>query len=102
MTLSSLSVVLLGAVIPNSALGASLGFSPLPPLYFLALFAMTVIYLGCVELAKRSFYRKSHLVRRPISKPTRNRVIDRRATVFSAVAKKIKPAEHKPRLGDKA
>jgi Mg2+-importing ATPase len=48
---------LVGAVLPYTGLAHLLGFSPLPGVFFLILFAMVAIYLLLVELAKARFYR---------------------------------------------
>jgi len=47
---------LVGALLPFSPFAHVLGFTPLPPVYFLILVAMILIYLGLVEGAKRLFY----------------------------------------------
>jgi Mg2+-importing ATPase len=46
----------LGAVVPFTPVAGLLGFSPLPPVFFLILLAMIVTYLGLVECAKIIFY----------------------------------------------
>jgi Mg2+-importing ATPase len=51
------SAALVGAVLPYTGLAHLLGFSPLPGVFFLILFAMVAIYLLLVELAKARFYR---------------------------------------------
>ncbi len=48
---------LIGAVLPYTGLAHLLGFTPLPTTFFLLLFAMVVVYLLLVELAKTRFYR---------------------------------------------
>ncbi|MBN9620983.1 MAG: magnesium-translocating P-type ATPase [Actinobacteria bacterium] len=50
----------IGAVLPYTGLAHLLGFTPLPSTFFLLLFAMVVIYLLLVELAKTRFYRTPH------------------------------------------
>ncbi|MBF4994381.1 magnesium-translocating P-type ATPase [Arthrobacter gandavensis] len=57
--LASLAVVALGVWLPYSPVSGLLGFSPLPAAFFLALVGMVVLYLVCVELAKRWFFRRS-------------------------------------------
>jgi Mg2+-importing ATPase len=54
---TSLAVVAVGAILPFTPVGRLFGFSPLPPLFFVALAAMVVIYLLLVETAKFFFYR---------------------------------------------
>lgn len=72
-----------GAILPFTPLAHLLGFAPLPPSFFAALFAMVVVYLGLVEMAKSRFYR----IPRPPA-PTRSlsarreRRIRRRASRF--------------------
>jgi Mg2+-importing ATPase len=47
-----------GIALPFTPLAGWLGFAPLPPLFFAALLAMVVAYLGIVEVVKRWFYRR--------------------------------------------
>jgi Mg2+-importing ATPase len=54
---------LIGAVLPYTGLAHLLGFSPLPGIFFLILFAMVATYLLLVEVAKTRFYRV------PINRP---------------------------------
>jgi len=54
---TSLSVAVIGAVLPFTPLGAYFGFVPPPAQFYLILAAMVVIYLVMVEVAKRGFYR---------------------------------------------
>ena len=58
LTITTLSIVAIGILLPYTPLAGPLGFTPLPLLYFLFLIGMTVIYLLLVELVKR------HLMRR--------------------------------------
>jgi Mg2+-importing ATPase len=58
LTLSALTVVAVGAVLPVTPLAAVLGFQALPVGFFAALVALVVSYLALVEAAKRSFYRQ--------------------------------------------
>ncbi len=48
---------LAGAILPYTGLAHLLGFTPLPAKFFLILFAMVMVYLLLVELAKTPFYR---------------------------------------------
>jgi Mg2+-importing ATPase len=66
---TSLACVAAGAVIPFTPLGALIGFSPLPPPFFLALAAMVAAYLVLVETAKTLFFRRAAPGRRPLSVP---------------------------------
>jgi Mg2+-importing ATPase len=49
---SALVCVAIGVVLPMSPLAGVLGFAPLPPLYFVLLGVMVVLYFGLVELTK--------------------------------------------------
>ncbi len=88
---ASLGVVALGVYLPLSPLGAVLGFSPLPVPFFLALLAMTVVYLGLVEAAKKWFF--SRAAQEPAGIALRNEPhrarhrIARRAARFSSPAR---------------
>ncbi len=53
LTVTTLVVVLIGAVLPFTPLGAVLGFTSLPVAYFGFLAIMTASYLALVELVKR-------------------------------------------------
>jgi Mg2+-importing ATPase len=57
---------LIGAVLPFTGLAHLLGFKPLPATFFLWLFAMVVVYLVMVELAKVPFY---HPRQPPVPRP---------------------------------
>ncbi|HET9030260.1 MAG TPA: magnesium-translocating P-type ATPase [Candidatus Aquilonibacter sp.] len=57
LTVTTLAVVALGALLPFSPVGRVIGFVPLPPLFFGILIVMVVSYLALVELAKSLFYR---------------------------------------------
>lgn len=56
LTLTALGVVAVGALLPGSPIGPSLGFAPLPGGFFAALAAMVVCYLALIEGGKRLFY----------------------------------------------
>src|SRR5579859_4422592 len=58
LTLTTLSIVAIGILLPYTPLARPLGFAPLPALYFLFLAGMVVIYLLLVQLVKQ------HLMRR--------------------------------------
>lgn len=53
----SLSIVILAAMLTLPPLGSSLGFTPLPPVFFAILGGIAVIYLTLVEASKHLFYR---------------------------------------------
>jgi Mg2+-importing ATPase len=57
LTLAAITVVLVGAMLPGSPLGSTLGFAPLPGAFFAALMAMVAAYLVLIEIAKWAFYR---------------------------------------------
>jgi Mg2+-importing ATPase len=57
MLLVPTGAALVGAILPYTGLANLLGFTPLPTAFFLLLFAMVVVYLLLVELAKTRFYR---------------------------------------------
>ncbi len=57
LVITSLSVVVLAAVLPFLPFAAHLGFVAPPPLFYLILLLMVLCYLLAVEMAKRFFYR---------------------------------------------
>jgi Mg2+-importing ATPase len=57
MLLVPTGAALIGAALPYTGLAGLLGFTPLPTAFFLLLFALVVVYLLLVELAKSQFYR---------------------------------------------
>ncbi|MFI4972214.1 MAG: hypothetical protein ACHP7H_06020 [Hyphomicrobiales bacterium] len=65
---ASIACVAVGAALPFTPLAGWFHFQPLPPLYFLVLGAMVVIYLGLVETAKFFFYRRT-IPAKPLSVP---------------------------------
>ncbi|MFY9611466.1 MAG: magnesium-translocating P-type ATPase [Blastocatellia bacterium] len=58
LTITTLTVVIAGIVLPLTPLGEVLGFTPLPATYFLFLMGMTVSYLLLVEIVKRRLMRR--------------------------------------------
>jgi Mg2+-importing ATPase len=58
LTITTISIVLIGFVLPYTPLAGPLGFTPLPALYFLFLLGMIVVYLLLVELVKRRLMRR--------------------------------------------
>ncbi len=56
LSLTTLSIVAIGAVLPFSPVAAILGFVPLPASYFAYLTATTIVYLLFVELGKRILF----------------------------------------------
>ncbi len=57
LAITTLSIVALGILLPYTPLAGPLGFTPLPPLYYLFLTGMMVTYLLLVELVKRRLMR---------------------------------------------
>ena len=55
---TSLAIVAIGAYLPYSPLAGTLGFVPLPPLYWLLLLGMLVAYVILTQIIKTWFYRK--------------------------------------------
>jgi Mg2+-importing ATPase len=58
LTFTSLLIVAIGAYLPYSPLAGWLGFVPLPPLYWLLLLGMLVVYIFLTQLVKTWFYRR--------------------------------------------
>ncbi|HEY3025612.1 MAG TPA: magnesium-translocating P-type ATPase [Pyrinomonadaceae bacterium] len=58
LTATTISVVMAGIVIPFTSLGKLLGFTPLPPAFFLFLAGATGTYLLLVEIVKRKLMRR--------------------------------------------
>ncbi|MGH9823601.1 MAG: cation transporting ATPase C-terminal domain-containing protein, partial [Blastocatellia bacterium] len=59
LTVTTLVIVLIGCVLPFSPLAHILGFTPLPPMFFLFLGGAVVTYLILVELVKRRLMLRS-------------------------------------------
>ena len=83
LTLSALTVVAVGALLPASPLGNTLGFSPLPGAFFAALVGMILCYLVLIELGKRHFYRTARITMTTRRRYSRTRHFIRRAAGFS-------------------
>jgi len=58
LTITTLVIVLIGALLPFTPLAAALGFTPLPMGYFLFLVLATATYLALVDIAKRVLMRR--------------------------------------------
>ncbi len=58
LTLTSLAIVLVGALLTVSPLAPALGLVPLPPLYWLLLAGMLMMYVVLTQVVKTWFYRK--------------------------------------------
>jgi Mg2+-importing ATPase len=70
-------------VLPASPLAHALGFQPLPGLFFAALVAMVVAYIGLIEVGKRLFYGSSSSAPRARRRDPAVRHLRRRAAYFS-------------------
>ncbi|MGZ4655224.1 magnesium-translocating P-type ATPase, partial [Oryzihumus sp.] len=84
LTLAALSVVAVGAFLPASPLGPTLGFEPLPTGFFAALVGMVICYLVLVELGKRFFYGAAPTEARPPRPYSPQHHLRRRAARFSS------------------
>ena len=58
LTITTLAIVVIGAVLPVTPLAAALGFTPLPLAYYLFLVGVTVTYLLLVQVVKRRLMRR--------------------------------------------
>jgi Mg2+-importing ATPase len=56
LTLTTIAVVVAGALLPFTPLAHFLGFTPPPPLFFAILVAMIATYLALIEIGKRLFF----------------------------------------------
>jgi len=83
LLLAAFGAVTIGALLPATPLARTLGFRPLPGLFFLALVLMVVTYLGLIEIGKRWFYHTSPAG--PVIRPRRaGHRVHRRAARFTA------------------
>ncbi|HTP26319.1 MAG TPA: magnesium-translocating P-type ATPase [Anaeromyxobacteraceae bacterium] len=57
LTVTSLATVAIATALPYTPFGASLGFVPLPGIFFLILAAIVLVYLAMVQAVKNLFYR---------------------------------------------
>jgi P-type Mg2+ transporter len=85
LLVAALGAVFIGAALPATPFAHTLGFSPLPGRFFVALMLMVVCYLSLIEFAKRWFFRvqPAPVVARA---PKRERRIARRAARFATTA----------------
>lgn len=58
LTMTVLIVVLVGAILPQTPLAASLGFAPMPAMFYLFVVGVTAAYLSLVEIVKRRLMRR--------------------------------------------
>lgn len=87
VALAALGVVSVGALIPSTPLANSLGFQPLPGLFFAALAAMVLGYLVLIEIGKTFFYRAAATATAPAGAAPRYQRphnVTRRAAHFSS------------------
>ena len=56
---TTLAVVAVGLILPDTPLAKLLGFHPVPPLFWLGMGSLVALYGLSAELLKRSFYRGS-------------------------------------------
>jgi Mg2+-importing ATPase len=82
LTLTTLSVVAIGAILPFSPLAGVLGFTALPAGFFAFLVAMVLVYIVLIELGKRRFYRHAP-EGQPLAHPHPRRRILHRASRWS-------------------
>ncbi len=58
LLIATLVIVAVTVAIPYTPLGAVFGFQPLPVYFLLVILLILVLYIGTVELVKRTFYKK--------------------------------------------
>jgi P-type Mg2+ transporter len=83
LVLAAASVVIVGSVLPASPLAHTLGFSPLPGVFFAALVGLVLGYLVLIEVGKRVFYRAGAVTPPVRRRDSRTRALRRRAAGFS-------------------
>ena len=99
LTITTLVVVAVGAILPYSPAAHVLGFRPLPAAFFGFLVGMVVIYLALVELGKQRFYRALP-EGRPLARPHPQRPAYHRASRWSIgrrLPRRPRPARIQPR-----
>jgi len=84
LLISTLSVVVVGAVLPFTTFARPLGFTPLPAGFLAVIVGLIVVYLILVDIVKLFFYRV-HVVGPPLSRPLhrQQRRIVKRASRWS-------------------
>ncbi|MGO4382990.1 magnesium-translocating P-type ATPase [Specibacter sp. RAF43] len=80
---ASLGVVAAGVLLPLSPLAGVLGFDPLPVPFFLALLAMTVVYLVLAEGIKKWFFSRTAQLPPMVRRRDHAHHVHRRAARFS-------------------
>ena len=96
LTLASLGVVTVGAVLPATPVAQTLGFQPLPGAFFAALVAMVVGYLALVEAGKMWFYRPAAAPPVGVPSDLGHRFVRRRAARFSVAAPVARDRAQRP------
>jgi Mg2+-importing ATPase len=84
LVLAALGVVTIGSVLPATPFGHTLGFSQLPPAFYLALLVMVLGYLVLIEAGKRVFYRAMRAPSGTGHRELKFRTVRRRAARFSS------------------
>jgi Mg2+-importing ATPase len=82
LTVTTLVVVAIGAVLPFSPVAHTLGFTALPMTFFGFLVGMVIAYLVLIELGKQHFYRALP-EGQPVARPHPQRTIHHRASRWS-------------------
>ncbi|MCW2724846.1 MAG: Mg(2+) transport ATPase, P-type [Frankiales bacterium] len=82
LTIAAFGTVTAGVALVTSPIAGTLGFVTPPPVFFLALAGMVLVYLVLVEVAKTFFFRGA-MVRRPPPQARRDRRTHRRAARFT-------------------
>ncbi|WP_019971528.1 magnesium-translocating P-type ATPase [Mycobacterium sp. 141] len=86
LTITSLTVVVIGVLLTVSPVSVALGFTPLPWQFFAVLAAFVITYLVLVEFAKKVFYSEPmHLFGQPHRTRGYEHRVHRRAARFSHV-----------------
>lgn len=96
LLLAALSVVTVGAVLPTTPLAQTLGFQPLPGLFYFALALMVASYLVLIEIGKRWFYRIEPPVPTSRERTLYHRLLRRAAASPPPAPAQTRPAAMKP------
>ena len=83
LSIAAVSVVVVGGVLPATPLAHTLGFSPLPGVFFAALAGMVVAYMALIEIGKSYFYRATSISGGAHRRRGRHIHLRRRAAYFS-------------------
>lgn len=96
LTLAALGVVMIGAVLPATALAHTLGFQPLPKAFFATLVGMIVAYLALIEVGKRLFYGAAVTAAPTPGHYAARRHLRRRAAHFSTADAVVRDSAKRP------